>query len=238
MASNDFNSPAAALLQVLVASADKLRFESRLNPPELCQVMSRSEGMAAELGIPGKPPTSLGQNAGAASLIIDCHSILLDQLVEGEDGPDIEAQVAAEQRRAAIALTWLPPAMRSDLNLFLVAPAGSAGSSTWSDIAARVERNEQVCRKLVWLPSAEKSTWEEQAARFCDRTFLARPWFGQTRFETEPRLDPLGRLMEQDPVMARWLSIVDIDEGGDYDLIDALVDAWKTNAVEPRRVSP
>jgi hypothetical protein len=238
MASNNFDTPAAALLQVLLSSADRLSFKSSLNPPELCQVISRSAGMAAELGIPGKPPTDLGRSPCTESLIIDCHSILLAQLVESEDRPDIEAQVAAEQRRAAIALTWLLPAMRSDLNLFLVAPAGSAGSPSWSDIAVRVERNEQVCRKLVWLPPSESSRWEGHAARFCDRTFLARPWFGQTHLRAEPRLDPLGRLVERDPVMASWLSIVEVDGGEDYDLIDALVDAWKTNTAEPRRVSP
>lgn len=80
------------------------------------------------------------------------------------------------QRYAAIARTWLSEKYRDDLNLFLVGPPGSVGETKWFNFAQSIERNELVCRKLVWLPSANESNWADEAAKFIHRTFLASPW--------------------------------------------------------------
>jgi hypothetical protein len=55
---------------------------------------------------------------------------------------------------------------------------------------SRVEADERICRKHVWLPAHETS-----AAQFLDTTFLARPW--QRDALTPQSLDPIQRLMER-----------------------------------------
>ena len=237
MDSENAPTPSFTLFRVLDETAQALGFESTHNPPALCQAMSRAEDIANEVGVPTRASVAHPNSRADLSLIIDCYAILIAQLVDPTSGSDPQAQMAAQQRRAAIALTWLSPSERGDLNLFLVAPPGAVGSTHWPDFAAQVERNEQVCRKLVWLPPSDSADWESSAIGFCNRTFLARPWLQQFRLAAEPRLDPLGHLAQGDPLMAKWLSLMEQMGEEDVELIDALVEAWKANEVEPFYVS-
>jgi hypothetical protein len=54
---------------------------------------------------------------------------------------------------------------------------------------SRIEADERICRKQVWLPGIDGS-----ASEFLDSTFLAHPW---RREALAPQsLDPLQRLVE------------------------------------------
>ena len=88
-----------------------------------------------------------------------------------ERAPQLDA-VDSLLRKALIFRGTLSQAGASDLNLFLVAPPGSAGSSKWETLAAEIESDDRVCRKLVWLPDSEGLDSE----RFLERSFLAQPW--------------------------------------------------------------
>jgi hypothetical protein len=238
MPSNNAPTPTDTLVRVLAQTAESLDYEVKHNPAELRQKMSRAQEVALEVGAPVRSAPEQSGPEGDQSLMIDCYSILITQLGDFLAAPEAQAEVSAQQRRAGIALTWLQPSMRSDLNLFIVGPPGSSDSPDWGDFAGQVERNEQVCRKLVWLPSRDSSQWETGARNFCDRTFLARPWLQQPTIATEPHLDPLGRLAEGNPRMAKWLSLVDQLGDEDGELIDALVAAWGEDRVEAPHVSP
>lgn len=87
----------------------------------------------------------------------------------------------------------LAPALRSDLHLFLIAPRGASEDATWRGRRSRIESDDRVCRKFLWLPSVEPNPAE--VGTFLDRTFLATPWEGES---ASPRsLDPLERLLDE-----------------------------------------
>jgi len=110
----------------------------------------------------------------------------------------LDAKSPDESYRSALWWTGLVrselvPSRRSDLHLFLVAPIGTINDPRWQGRRSRIESDERFCRKFVWLPSSAPDPAE--IGNFLDRTFLARPWTGET---AEPRsLDPLERLAEE-----------------------------------------
>lgn len=133
-------------------------------------------------------------------------------LLFGMLGPDPSHDFVREQLRryhnqATIARSWLA-ADSPNLQLFLAGPDGSAERPEWRDVAALVEADDRVCRKLVWLPRAGAD--ERDAWRFLGRTFLAAPWLSQP-----------------DGVSARldWMSVVAIPEGWRAALQDPDLDA-------------
>jgi hypothetical protein len=126
--------------------------------------------------------------------------------------------------------------MRSDLNLFIVAPPGSSESPEWSDFAAQAERNEHVCRKLVWLPPEEAKHWKVSARTFCERTFLARPWMAQNQPSGSAQLDPLAGMLQGEGRMAKWLTLMENEIEEDSDLAEALMNAFEGAEVGEQNV--
>jgi hypothetical protein len=132
------------------------------------------------------------------------------------------------QQFAAIARTWLSAQYSDDLNLFLVGPIGSSEEPEWRNFSEAVERNELVCRKLVWLPSKDDATWSEEIDRFIKRTFLAEPWY---RADGKVGV-PLDSLSDVYTDFENWLAVIDRPEftgiDRDYDaLVTALLEASK-----------
>jgi hypothetical protein len=109
----------------------------------------------------------------------------------------LDAKDPGDSYRAALWWTGLirseiAPLRRTDLHLFLIGPIGTSIDPAWKGRRSRIESDERFCRKFVWLPSSNPDSSEIQA--FLDRTFLAKPWEGQS---VEPRsLDPLERLAQ------------------------------------------
>lgn len=83
------------------------------------------------------------------------------------------------------------------LYLFFAGPIASSTDPSWQRAAAEIERDERVCRKLVWLPDAECGNLDA----FIRRTFLASPW---TEAE-QPGAGELAWLGDELGVPEAWL---------------------------------
>jgi hypothetical protein len=81
------------------------------------------------------------------------------------------------RNQATIARSWLD-ADAANLQMFLARHVSATRDPLWEEFASIVEADDRVCRKLVWLPTADASG--ESAKAFFARTFLASPW---TEFE-------------------------------------------------------
>ena len=132
--------------------------------------------------------------------------------------------------QAAIARLWLPAETSEDLNLYLVGPSGSDTRMQWRDIAAEIERDERVCRKLVWLPPVTASEQEDSLAHFLSRTFLARPWkdTGAPGEHDIDRLRNLGSKLTSDDApratIEEWLRILQTPQSDSNDLVRQLTE--------------
>jgi ABC-three component (ABC-3C) system Middle Component 1 len=105
---------------------------------------------------------------------LDGVAVLIGQL----SGPPIRTAVQHAVRRyrnqATIARSWLGASEAPNLQLFLIGPAGALADPLWRQLAAEIEVDDRVCRKLVWLYGGKPTV--EDAEQFLDRTFLAQPW--------------------------------------------------------------
>jgi hypothetical protein len=77
------------------------------------------------------------------------------------------------RNQALIARSWLG-SNAPNLQLFLIVPTYAQGDGKWRQVAAKIEADDRLCRKLVWLFDAANPI--VSARRFLDRTFIARPW--------------------------------------------------------------
>ena len=101
--------------------------------------------------------------------------------------PFIRFAAAAQQTMGAHAI---------DILIVLIAPDGSREKPEWARVAAMIEDDDRICRKLVWLPGDNPI---ESAEPFLSRSPFARPWRGATPITAQVRtLDNLVR--ESDPL--------------------------------------
>ncbi|WP_146597744.1 ABC-three component system middle component 1 [Novipirellula aureliae] len=102
------------------------------------------------------------------------------ELITGEWDDEYYGELISQwhgyQQYAAIARTWLLSDFSDDLNLFLVGPSGSKDEREWQNFSQIIERNDLVCRKIVWLPGKNDHNWSKELEEFLERTFLAEPW--------------------------------------------------------------
>lgn len=75
-------------------------------------------------------------------------------------------------RCAAAAMPTLGAAA-IDMLVLLIGPEGSEDSQEWLRVAALIEIDDRVCRKLVWLPGRDAT---RSAEDFLSKTPFARPW--------------------------------------------------------------
>jgi hypothetical protein len=116
-------------------------------------------------------------------------TVLIAEL--GTNPLEAERVWSQHQRSAAVTRASLPPASNEDVVLYLVGPVGSINEPEWRTFGMQVERNDLVCRKLVWLPPADTAQRESSIVEFCRRTFLSRPWSGPVE-RVQPQLDALS----------------------------------------------
>ena len=208
-----------------------------IDPIELSHHEMRAAGFLDEAAKP-KVLTVVQNEAilPQAGLSIGSRTILIGSLAESTS-PSPSNDVAREpiltrwreyQRRCAIARSWLPEDRSDDLMLFLVGPPGSCVDAHWKALTGQIERNDLVCRKLVWLPPVEMSEWLESTGTFFRRTFLARPWMGETTVTQRP----LDTLADTGAMPITWQAILDqqpIERGDiDYDaLVARLIEEFK-----------
>lgn len=107
--------------------------------------------------------------------------------------------------------------------LILVSNAGADREPEWIALAAEIERNDRVCRKLVWLPPGTAERSNESVRSFLGRSFLARPWLSES---PEP-LAALDAATSPSELLGDWEVILDQNLRSEPDyvtLIRALIE--------------
>ncbi|WP_143549309.1 ABC-three component system middle component 1 [Rhodopirellula bahusiensis] len=183
--------PVAAIVSAIAQECSVRGFELVANPEELVKSKTKSATMKDTLSGTTNKKTPLRPEmkdiAPPAGLYIESHSSYAIQvgqlevkLTPGEWSNAYRDLLLSRwhgyQQYAATARTWLQSNYSDDLNLFLVGPPGSKDEAEWRNFSEVIERNELVCRKLVWLPSKNEQEWPAQIDEFIERTFLAEPW--------------------------------------------------------------
>lgn len=119
----------------------------------------------------------------------------------------------------------LQPVSRADLHLFIVATSAPGQQDAVLLDRSRIEADERICRKHVWLPDIDAG-----ASEFLDSTFLAHPW---RRDALAPQsLDPLQRLVEADgmspEVATKWVhALLTLDDVKVESLAEVLSDFYE-----------
>lgn len=90
-------------------------------------------------------------------------------------GTPMEMQEALKplHSQMVIARSYMAQSELINAHIFLCA-VNSSPESDWRKALDLAERDETVCRKLIWLPDARKL--DDSYDDFCKRTFLAAPW--------------------------------------------------------------
>lgn len=177
----------------------------------------------------------------ALSLAIGHHRVLLGAFDEEAGSDGAQAELRRYLNQAAIAWSWLGHA-GDDLLLILVGPENKDKDQDWLQAVSAIERDERVCRKLVWLPPSDPDQREASLEALIDRTFLARPWPPAQHDEDDSAavatgdLDLMARLFARvtegglgEEEALRWFAILS-DPEEQPDLAERLVAALETAA--------
>ncbi|MCX5581642.1 hypothetical protein [Kaistia terrae] len=134
-------------------------------------------------------------------------------------GPPNLAVVADQLRRyrnqATIARSWLG-AEGPNLQLFLVGPLGALSHRSWWQLAAGVEADDRICRKLMWL--FDGSPTLESAVEFLGRTFVATPWDKEEQIKAQ--LDQMADV----GLPSGWQALVDDEELDAEGIVNRIID--------------
>jgi len=214
-----------ALHDAMVSQAKAIGLETISRPAALQSPRQRSKTVLRELTGQISEPRDFSMG-DLESLYVDHHAILIAPLPVAPSSNGVDECLARWINHSAIALTDVPAEYRNDLNLILVGPLGSAQNQSWREVMMRVERDEAVCRKMVWLPdSAAKLT--TSAEEFCERTFLARPWRTLRHSAVSPVIDPLGTMAAGDALAEEWLALINSQSDEIDDLVKSLVESFR-----------
>lgn len=161
------------------------------------------------------------------AFVVGLHPIILSEL--GTDLKVAPMHWSAAQQQAAGARTTVAADSGEDLVLIMIGPSGSRESAEWRSFAMEVERDDLVCRKLVWLPPNESTENEAELQYFLCRSFLAKPWL-TTHDSPQTALDTLT---EPSAALLGWQEILDRQPlnraNVDYDdLVDELIAAHES----------
>lgn len=212
------------LVQGFIDACKRENCEIELDPVDLLRTVTKSStllsaitmhGSQRKVEVPRKTLNDWGVDV-LRGLYVRNHSHyavqigLLDTiLTPGEWQSEFRDQLTTRwhtyQQLAAIARTWLITEYSDDLNLFLIGPPGSAFEQEWINFAQEIERNDLVCRKLVWLPSKNESTWGKEIAAIMMRCFLSKPWTS-VKSTSNVSLDSVSDLAS---TLGEWSEIFD-----------------------------
>lgn len=153
---------------------------------------------------------------GSEVVRYDYYSIIFRQMSEVTNLPDILSQYEEILQYSSEA--WQQGTQQDvcDLHLILVGPEGSSDDMKWLDAAGQIERDDRICRKLVWLPNGEGKNLND----FLNRTFLATPWQGVDSGKAEG----LKAISEDLNISDKWLNAL-LEEGLEgRELIERLIE--------------
>jgi hypothetical protein len=201
------------LHQFLTSEATKVGWP--IKPLQLAPTAKRSDGVPSET-----------DGVEFRAFVGGLHPIIIADL--GDDLVKASAVWAAAQRQAAVARTTVAADSGEDLVLIMVGPRGSRDNPEWRAFTMEVERNDLVCRKLVWLPPKKAADNSSALREFVRRTFLSKPWL-VTEGIPQTALDALS---EKNTVLKGWEEILDKQPLNradvDYDaLVEKLVSAYQ-----------
>jgi len=117
---------------------------------------------------------------------LDGTPVLLGELPSEAHRGAIDEALRRYRNQATIARSWMG-AMGSNLQMFLYGPTGAVSDRRWRQLAAAVEADDRICRKLVWLFDEEPTV--TTAVLFLQRTFMARPWAEESVMEELDRME-------------------------------------------------
>jgi hypothetical protein len=118
---------------------------------------------------------------GAA--LLDATPVLIGELPGEAHRGAVDEALRRYRNQATIARSWMGT-KGPNLQVFLYGPLGALNDQHWRQLAASVEADDRICRKLVWLFYEDPSL--AAATQFLQRTFVARPWAKET---TQAELD-------------------------------------------------
>lgn len=159
--------------------------------------------------------------ASVEAVVFDGFPVLLGVLAGPPNRANISTQVLRYRNQATIARSWLGAAA-PNLHLFLVGPVGAFEDPAWRQLAAEIEADDRVCRKLVWL--FNNSPTADGAKEFLERTFVARPWPTEQRSE---RLDSVANFSLPDG----WEDALQDEELDFSALVDRLIELQRKDVV-------
>jgi hypothetical protein len=159
--------------------------------------------------------------ASVEAVVFDGFPVLLGVLTGPPIRESVGTQVLRYRNQATIARSWLGVAA-PNLHLFLAGPVGAFAEPDWRQLAAEIEADDRVCRKLVWL--FNDSPTADNAKEFLERTFVARPWPAEQRTE---RLDSVADFSLPDG-WEKALQDQELDFAG---LVERLIELQRGEAV-------
>lgn len=161
------------LLPLMLEAARAIGASVENAPPQLTGSRFNSEFLSEAIsgGALGRRDAELPKFVAAAML--DGMPVLFGS-IEGQPlRANVERQMRHYRNQATIARSWLG-AEAPNLQLFLAGPSGALRHPSWRQLAAEIEADDRVCRKLVWMFDGPPTI--EAAKGFFERTFIARPW--------------------------------------------------------------
>ncbi|MBF0391211.1 MAG: hypothetical protein HQL38_00895 [Alphaproteobacteria bacterium] len=206
----------------------------RQEPADLRRTdMKATTLLAGQDGTPaGLPPDSLPPDDRMSSLMVGAYPLILGAVTAEHTALD---EVRRFANQAAVSRTWLHPEQADNLQVFLVGPLGSDASPFWRDRRSQIERDERICRKLMWLPPEEPVALSQSLDLFLARTFLVRPWTkGNSGLSSQlDSLSAIARTPLKDglplALTKEWLDILNRAAEGGEELAAALCATLERN---------
>jgi hypothetical protein len=166
--------------------------------------------------------------AGARGLRLGRYPVLVSA-IDLKNSEGMLVQLRSVHNQMVIARSFMRADEVIDAHIILVAQVPSADAD-WAQLVDLVERDEAVCRKIVWVPNF--NGLDASYDSFIDRTFLAEPW-ASIDAQTNAPLDQNGRLVENilrkngltEAAAATWVVLADSSSDDPDALVDQLVAA-------------
>jgi len=167
-------------------------------------VAPRFRGRADETTAP-LPEKAYGMRIGAYPVVVA--PVTLGSV------EDMQASLRKLHAQMVIARSYMRAEEVINAHLLLCAVNPATGGD-WRSVTDLAERDESVCRKVVWIPDA--AALEKSFESFRSRTFLASPWEAADERHDAP-LDSNQGLAQRilvkhglsDKVATAWIGIVD-----------------------------
>lgn len=173
----------------------------------------------------GLPKISFGLRLGAFPVLVAPITL------EGID--EMKLALRALHSQMVIARSYMRPEEVINAHIMLCATSTSE-LADWRQVVDFSERDETVCRKVIWIPQAD--ALKASYAAFLARTFLATPWLAAETTLNAP-LDRNRRLAQRtlirhglsEAAAERWVLLAE-QYGGDPDTLVAQLAQTRSEA--------